>query len=81
MSKEYECEQIPVILYVPSNSVKLTITAKVIDENDEFLEAQSVLNLPDIIEACIPGKEWEDENTVYTLTDKDREELKNEKIY
>lgn len=75
MNKEYECEQVPVILYIPNNTVKLTLTAKLIDENDEFLEVVSVMSLPEITEARISGEEWEDENIVYTLTDKAREEL------
>lgn len=73
--EEYKCEQVPVILHIPNNTVKLTLTAKLIDENDEFLEVVNVMSLPEITEARISGEEWEYENVVYTLTDKAREEL------
>lgn len=73
--EEYKCEQVPVILYIPNNTVKLTLTAKLINENDEFLEVVSIMSLPEITDARISGEEWEDENIVYTLTDKAREEL------
>lgn len=73
--EEYKCEQVPVILYIPNNTVKLTLTAKLIDENDEFFEVANIMSLPEITDARISGEEWEYENAVYTLTDKAREEL------
>lgn len=77
--EEYKCEQVPVILHIPNNTVKLTLTAKVINENDEFLEVVSIMSLPEITDARISGEEWEDENVLYTLTDKARKELGIEK--
>lgn len=63
-------DQSAAIIMIPNNAVKLTITANVIDENDEIHEAEYVMKLPDIVEARIVGKEWEDENVKYVLTDK-----------
>lgn len=68
---------VPAIIYIPDNTYKLTVNAKLVDKNDEFYDAEMVLSLPEIQEARIRGEEWEDENTYWTLTEKAREELKN----
>jgi len=74
-NEEYKGNQVPVIINIPDNTVKLEINAKIIDENDEFLTVQSVLKLADITEARIAGEEWEFENVKYCLTDEARAEL------
>ena len=72
---EYECKQVPVILYIPDNTVKLTITAKVLDEDDNFAEVVNKMGVAEVADARIDGVEWEDENVKYVLTDKAKEEL------
>lgn len=71
---EYECKQVPVILYIPDNTVKLTITAKILDEDDNFVEAVNKMGVAEVADARIDGAEWEYENVKYVLTDKAKEE-------
>ena len=73
--EEYVCNQVPIIIHIPDNAVKLTIEAKLIDENDEFITAVNTMRLAEITEARIDGEEWEAENVKYCLTEKARMEL------
>lgn len=72
---EYECTQVPAIINIPDNTVKMTIIATLIDENDKLFKAESTLNAADVRAAMIDGDAWESENVKYVLTDKGRGEL------
>ena len=73
--EEIEVKTVPAILYIPNNAVKLTISADIIDENDEMHKAEMILRLPEIMDAHIEGVYWEDENVKYCLTDEAKTEL------
>ena len=66
---------VPAVIFIPDNTIKLEITAKTLNDYDEIIEVTSTLNTSDVIEACIDGSYWENENAVYTLTEKARKEL------
>lgn len=71
-----EFELVPIITYIPYNTVKLTLTTKIYDEeNDKFINAESVMNMSELHDAKIDGWEWEGENVKYVLTDKAKKEL------
>lgn len=70
-----EIETCAAIIMIPANAVKLEITAKIIDENDELYEALTTMSLPEIVDARIDGEDWERENVKYVLTDKAKEFL------
>ena len=66
-----EIKTVPVLIYIPDNTVKLKVLATIIDgETDELYEAELKMTLPEITEARIEGEEWEYNNVKYTLTDK-----------
>ena len=67
--------QMAIIFNVPNNSYHITINAKIIDGDGEMHVAESVMTLPEIIDARIAGDEWERENVKYVLTDKGRKEV------
>ena len=67
--------QMGIIFNIPTNTVKLDITATVIDENNQLHTASTSINLSEIYEARILGNEWEINNVKYVLTDKGRELL------
>ena len=75
MKEEYKGEQVPVIVYVPANTVKLKIEATLMDEDDSLYSAINVLHIQDIMDARIDGEEWERENVTWQLTDKAKKEL------
>jgi len=66
---------VPAIIYIPDNTIKLTITAKIMNDDDSIHEAVMTLGVAEVAGARIDGDEWEQNNAVYTLTDKAREEL------
>lgn len=73
--EEYIDATVPFMTYIPATTVKLSIQATILDENDDFHIAEMNLGLADIRDGMIDGEEWERENTRYVLTDKGREEL------
>lgn len=77
MGKEYECKQVPVILYIPDNTIKLQIIATVMDNDDQLLEVTDTLRAARVAEARIDGEDWEDENVKYVLTDEAKAFLEN----
>ena len=65
-----------IILSIPDNTVKLTVVAKVLDENEKLCEYQRTLNLDELIESRIEYEFWEYENdSQYVLTDKGKKDL------
>lgn len=71
-----EIKTFPIITYAPYNTVKLTLTAKIYDEdNDKFAEAVMDLGMEALREAMIDGDQWEAENVKYVFTDKGKKEL------
>ena len=66
---------VPAIIYIPNNTIKLTITAKIMDDDDSIREAVMTLGVAEVANARIDGDEWESDNVKYSLTDKAREEL------
>lgn len=77
--KIYECEQMPAIIYIPSNTVKLKITATLMDEDDKLFEVVNVMPTKDVIQARIEGEEWEFDNVKYVLTDEGKAYLDSHK--
>ena len=75
--KQINENSVPAIFYIPDNTVRLTMTAKIIDENDEFHTAEMSLGLADITQARIDGEFWEEDNGKYVLTDEAKEQLKD----
>lgn len=67
-----ECNQVPVILCIPEGTVRLEMTATMLDENLEQSEAFSVLNLEELIDARIKGEEYEEDNAMWVTTEKGR---------
>lgn len=75
-----ENDLMPIILYVPKNSVKISIDSTLIDEeSDELYHAVSTMSLSELMEAHVDGVEWEDNNVKYCLTDLGRTELEKNK--
>ena len=80
--EEYECKQVPVILQIPDNAIKLVVIATVMEDDGSTVEVQDTVMPGRLAEARIDGQEWEFENCMYCLTDKGKErleELKNGK--
>lgn len=59
-----------IFLPVPDNTVKLTVTAKILGNDDEFFECTKVLDLKELIESRIEYEMWSDENARYVLVNK-----------
>ena len=59
-----------IFLPVPDNTVKLTVTAKILRNDDEFFECTKVIDLKELIESRIEYEMWDDENARYVLVDK-----------
>jgi len=66
---------VPALIYIPENTVKLIVVAKIMDDDDTIREATMIMSVAEVADARIDGDEWEQNNAVYTLTDKAREEL------
>ena len=73
----YECNQVPIIINIPNNAVKLTVEATLIDDDDSLFTVTNTLKLAEITEARIEAEYWEDKNVKYVLTDKARKEIEN----
>lgn len=69
--EEYEVDLQPVILYIPKNTIKLTIDAKLLEEDEKMVDIRTIMTLPEIIEARIEGEYWEDEIVKYCLAEKE----------
>lgn len=78
MGKDYECEQVPVMINVPDNTVKLNVKATVMEKDDSLVEAEMTMTTAEVMEARIRGEEWEFENATYKLTDLGRQMFENE---
>ena len=59
-----------IFLPVPDNTVKLTVTAKILGNDDEFFECTKVIDLKELIESRIEYEMWSDENARYVLVNK-----------
>lgn len=79
MQEEYKCEQVPAIINIPDNTVKLTVRAKIIEEDDTLQEVEMTMNTAEVMDARISGDEWEQENVMYRLTDYAKELLEKDK--
>lgn len=67
--KVYEGKQVPVIINIPENTVKLEIKATMMDDDDNLFTAVSIMKTAEVIEARISGDQWEFENVKYCLSD------------
>lgn len=67
--EEYERPQIPLIVYVPDNTVSLTLTATVMEDDESMLNVVNKMTIADLYDARVSGEEWEYENVKYVLTD------------
>lgn len=70
--KVLECNQVPVFLCIPEGTVRLEMTATMLDENLEQSKALSVLSLEELIDARIKGEEYEEYNAMWVITEKGR---------
>ncbi len=77
---EYSCNQVPIIINIPDNTVKVEIIATVLDDNDKFLNLSSKLKTSEIMDARIGAEYWENENVKYVLTDKGKEKLDGREV-
>lgn len=83
---DINCEdgQMGVILYIPKSTVKLTLTATVIDSDNDMHDMTRIVPLAELYDARVLGDEWEGEHVQYRLTEegeKLREQLLKEKVY
>ena len=67
MNKSYECEQVPLIVCVPNNTVLLRLNATVLTQDKKMLEVTNTMEMSDLYEAVVKGAEWEDENVEYVI--------------
>ena len=63
------------LINIPKNTVKLSVVATMLDDDDKFIKAHMDLGVVEVIEARIEGEEWLTENGRWVLTDKGREML------
>ena len=75
--KEYKCDLIPLIVYVPSNTVALDLNATVIEKDKSTQNVMNTMSMPELYEARLDGEEWESKNVKYKITDEAREFLDN----
>ncbi len=75
--KEYKCDLIPLIVYVPNNTVALDLNATVIEKDKSTQNVMSTMSMAELYEARVDGEEWESENIKYKITDEAREFLDN----
>ena len=64
-----EIETVPAVIEVPEETVYLTITAKVMNENGKLYTAESTLNASDIRDCIAKGEEWEMDHATYAITE------------
>ena len=67
MNKLYECEQVPIIVCVPNNTVSLRLDATVLTKDKKMLEVTNTMEMADLYEARVKGEEWADENVEYVI--------------
>lgn len=75
--QEYECDLIPLIVYVPNNTVALDLYVTVMEEDKSTQHAVNSMSIVDLYEARIDGEYWEAKNAKYTISDEARELLDN----
>lgn len=73
--KNEDIKTVPAVVFIPENTVKLTLIAKILDENDNMVEVKSELKLQDVIRAMADGENWFPDDAVFALTDKAKREL------
>lgn len=73
-NKELELEQYNIIVKIPVDAVKVSITAKILNDKDEIVSVYTDMNMKDIYEARTAFLEnvedGDDFDAVYTLTEK-----------
>lgn len=75
--QEYECDLIPLIVYVPNNTVALDLYVTVIEKDKSIQHAVNSMTMAELYEARVDGDQWEAENVKYRITDEAREFLDN----
>lgn len=75
--EEYKCDLIPLIVYVPNNTVALDLNATVIEKDKSMQHVLNSMSMPELYEARVDGDVWESENVKYRITDEAREFLDN----
>ena len=58
-----------ILIGVPLNTIKLTLTAKILNEDETFTEATTTMNLQDIIQARIDAEYWLDEHGKWVINE------------
>lgn len=66
---------VPVILYIPNNTISLEINARIVDEDENIQTAISKWNMKELNTAKIEGDQWEADNVKYVITDLGRKQL------
>lgn len=69
---------VPVILYIPNNTISLEINARIIDEDENIQTAISRWNMKELNTAKIEGDQWEVDNVKYVITDLGRKQLEKQ---
>ena len=67
MSKEVKT--VPAVIMVPEDSVKLVVHAVCLGTDDKTYSATMELGVAALTEAKISGRDWDDDNATYELTD------------
>lgn len=65
--KKYECDLIPLIVYVPNNTVALDLNATVIEKDKSTQNVMNTMSIAELYEARLGGEEWESENGIGLL--------------
>lgn len=58
-----------VLLNIPLNSIRLILTAKILNEDETFTEVITTMNLQDIIQARVDAEFWIDENGRWVINE------------
>ena len=69
-----EIKTVPFMCEIPAATVELKMTAKVF-LNGKLYECVSEVDIEEVRKGMITGGEYEDANTMYTLTDEAKKEL------
>lgn len=73
-NKELELEQYNIIVKIPVDAIKISITAKMLNDKDEIVSVHTDMNMKDIYEARTAFLEnvedGDDFDAVYMLTEK-----------
>ena len=70
-----ELKTVPFILDIPENTVALEINATIFKDGEIQRATMTIDDMNTIRNQIIKGQEYVDENEVYTLTDKAKEQL------